>query len=123
MWRISAFWVLVALAALSWAAWGVVVHKISPLYDESFAFLVFYLSIFFTFSFSFGVVFSLIWKIFLPTQACYVCLKNGVREGFFTAIAGTGFLFFLQMGRVTWKEILLLILLSFLLEAFFIEKK
>lgn len=121
MFRLFAFWVIVLFVCVSWSVWGLVIHKISPIASGTMAFVAFYSTLFFSFAFTGSLFFSLIWKIFLPTQASYICIKNGLREGFFLSIALSVLVFLFQVASVSWKEVFLLFLLFFLVEMFFLQ--
>ncbi len=121
MLKIPAFWVVLFLTALSWTTWYMVLTNISPNESVGLAYTTFYISLFFSTTFTFGIIFSLVWKIFKPTSSHYSCLKTGIREGILTGLAVTCMLMVMKYASLSLGAGLLLVIFFVLLEMIFLR--
>ncbi len=121
MLKIPAFWITIFLTLISWTSWYLVYTNISPLESPNIAFPSFYISLFFSISFTFAIFLSLTWKIFIPTSSYYECLKSGIREGILVGLGLTIAMIFMQFASISWKEILLISVFLLGLEMIFIR--
>ncbi len=116
MYKLKFFWILLILTIFSWISWYVVLHNVSPVQSEYYAFPALYISSFLSVTFTIALVSSLLWKMFIPTKSSYLCLKYGIRFGI---IVGTLFVIamaFLQYEALGQMEIITFVLLAILIE-------
>lgn len=121
MLKIPIFWVVLFLTALSWTSWYMVITNISPHESTTLAYTTFYISIFFASTFTFGIIFSLLWKIFIPTFSQYNCLKTGIREGILMGGMVTCFLLIMKYATLNFEMGILILVFFCLIEIIFLR--
>ncbi len=116
MYKLNLFWVLLVLTLFSWGSWYIILHNISPIQSELYAFISFYSSSFLAITFTVSLLFSLLWKMIIPTKSSYICLKNGIRFGMIVGLLSIIALIFQQNNALGQMEILTMIALGVLIE-------
>lgn len=114
MYKLKFFWILLVLTILSWVSWYMVLHNVSPVQSSQYAFPLFYISSFLTVTFTVALLYSLLWKICIPTKSSYICLKNGIRFGMIVGVScmvAMGFQQFQALGQMESITLILLVLL------------
>ena len=116
-------WTLLAATFISWAAWGLVINKISPVESPRIALPAFYASSFFSLLTTFTVVGSFLRKFSSPGKKMLNCINVSLRQGVILAAVCIIALLFQQMHIFTWWIGVLLITIGIILETLFWESK
>ncbi|MBI5414157.1 hypothetical protein HZA38_01435 [Candidatus Peregrinibacteria bacterium] len=119
MFKKLAFIVLLISTFLSWAAWGLVINKMSPYESPGISLPAFYITSLFSLLTTFTVVGTLLRRFSNAGRNMLECINISLRQGTILAGVGVVALFFEQMNTYNWWIGALLLCIAVILESFF----
>ncbi len=123
MFRSIPFWVLLIATFISWAAWGVVINKMSPFASPRIAVPAFYITSFMSLLTTFSVVGTLLRKFSSPSRNLLRCINISLRQGAILSCVSLIALFFQQARTFNLWVGALLLLIGIILESMFWDPK
>ncbi len=109
-------------AAVSWAAWALVVIKLDPFESTVLALLLFFVSLFFALVCTFTLLGFYVRKYVNQNEIYYHHINTSLRQGVLLAICADACLFLLVFGLLRWWSGILLVSLVTLVE-FYMTKE